>query len=291
MMPTDTEKLNVAPNRLIVDTVVGRGPSPKAVDVLAAAGGLPKARVKDAMAKGAVWVWTAGGRRQRLRRATVLLKPGTRVALFYDAALLSLSPPPARCLADFTDYSAWLKPAGLLTQGTDHGDHCSLLRQVEIHFTPRRSALPVHRLDREVAGVILVAHTRSAAAALSRLFREHRIIKRYRAEVLGCPADAQTEITIDLPLDGKPATTFVRWVATDPVKNRATVEITIDTGRKHQIRRHLDLVGHPVMGDPRYGAGNKNSEGLRLTAVALTFTCPIRQRPVTVRLPEEEKMP
>jgi len=290
-MPYQTpEKETGKIDRYVVDIVVAPGPRGKAVDVLAAAGGLPKARVKDAMKKGAVWVWQ-GKNRHRLRRATSLLTPGARVALYYDAALLALTPPPARCLVDYESYSAWLKPAGLLTQGTDYGDHCSLLRQAEIHFSPRRNALPVHRLDREVAGVILVAHTRSAAAALSRMFREHRIIKCYRAEVLGCPADAQAEVKIDLPLDGKPATTIVRWVAADPAKNRAIADITIDTGRKHQIRRHLDLVGHPVMGDPRYGTGNKNSEGLRLAAIALTFTCPLRHRPVTVRLPEEEKTP
>ncbi|MFH1985302.1 MAG: pseudouridine synthase [Pseudomonadota bacterium] len=290
-MPTAAQKPNAAPTRRIVDTVVGTGPSPKAVDVLAAAAGLPKARVKDAMGKGAAWVWR-GRKRQRLRRATTLLAPGTRVALYYDAALLALTPPPARCIVDHAAYSAWYKPAGLLTQGNDYGDHCSLLRQAEIHFAPRRSALPVHRLDREVAGVILVAHTAVAAAALSRLFREHRIIKRYRAEVLGCPADANAELKIDLPLDGKPATTIVRWIATDPANNVSTADITIDTGRKHQIRRHLDLAGYPVMGDPRYGTGNKNSDGLRLSAVALTFTCPIRHRPVTVMsASEKEKSP
>jgi tRNA pseudouridine32 synthase/23S rRNA pseudouridine746 synthase len=260
----------------------------KAVDVLAEAAGLPKARVKDAMNKGAAWVWAGSGRR-RLRRAATVLRPGTRVALYYDAALLALTPPPARCLSDCRVYSAWLKPAGLLTQGTDYGDHCSLLRQAETYFTPHRAALPVHRLDREVAGVILVAHTAVAAAALSRLFREHRIKKRYRAEVLGCLASAQSEVKIELPLDGKPATTSVRTIAVDPARNVSILDIAIDTGRKHQIRRHLNLIGHPVMGDPLYGSGNKNTDGIRLTAVSLDFTCPIQNRRVTLVLPEGEK--
>jgi tRNA pseudouridine32 synthase/23S rRNA pseudouridine746 synthase len=46
------------------------------------------------------------------------------------------------------------------------------------------------------------------------------------------------------------------------------------SGRKHQIRRHFDMIGHPVMGDPRYGKGNKNAEGLQLLATSLKFKCP-----------------
>lgn len=284
------ENAPAMPERCIVDTIVPPGAPEKAVDILAVAGGMPKARVKDAMIKGAVWVWQ-GKNRHRQRRATTPLPPGTRVAIYFDAALLALKPPPARCIADYRDYSAWHKPAGLLTQGTDFGDHCSLLRQVETHFTPRRRALPVHRLDREVAGVMLVAHTSGAAAALSRLFREHRIKKRYRAEVLGCPATLPNELKIMRPLDGKPADTDVRFITADPVRNVSTVDITIDTGRKHQIRRHLDLAGHPVMGDPLYGTGNKNTDGMRLKAVALAFNCPIRHCPVSVHLPEGEDRP
>jgi len=56
--------------------------------------------------------------------------------------------------------------------------------------------------------------------------------------------------------------------------------VQIRTGRLHQIRRHFDLIGHPVMGDPRYGTGNKNKEGLQLEADQLRFICPFAKREV-----------
>jgi len=244
---------------------------PDACAYLADQSGLAKARIKDAMNKGAVW-HTARGKRRALRRATAALAHGDTLELHYDAALLALRPPPARCIDDHRRYSVWLKPAGLLAQGTHYGDHCSLLRQVELHFAPRRPALAVHRLDREAAGLVLVAHDSDAAARLSALFRDHAIEKRYRVQVRGKPpTDAGT---VTAPLDGKPAITHYRLEAYDAATDSATLAVRIDTGRLHQIRRHLDLLGCPVLGDPRYGTGNKNAEGLQLQAVGLRFMCP-----------------
>ena len=65
-----------------------------------------------------------------------------------------------------------------------------------------------------------------------------------------------------------------------------TLEVTIEAGRHHQIRRHPDAIGHPVLGDPRYGAGNKNREGMRLAAVYLAFRDPLTGEDVELRLPE-----
>jgi tRNA pseudouridine32 synthase/23S rRNA pseudouridine746 synthase len=50
------------------------------------------------------------------------------------------------------------------------------------------------------------------------------------------------------------------------------------TGRKHQIRRHFEMIGHPVIDDPRYGKDNKNTEGLQLVATALEFECPFNKK-------------
>jgi len=74
-------------------------------------------------------------------------------------------------------------------------------------------------------------------------------------------------------------------LATNSEQHSATLELIIHTGRRHQIRRHLALIGHPVLGDPRYGTGNKNTAGLQLTAVALSFVCPLRKRAVAFAVP------
>jgi tRNA pseudouridine32 synthase/23S rRNA pseudouridine746 synthase len=166
----------------------------------------------------------------------------------------------------------WFKPPGLMAQGTAYGDHCALLRQVESHFHPRRPAFLVHRLDREVAGLMLVAHDGRAAARLSALFREHRITKLYRVRVRG---EMQPQAgKIDLPLDGKAALTRYTVIAYDRAAHSTTLEVDIATGRLHQIRRHFAMIGHGVMGDPRYGTGNKNRSGLQLEAAGLRFRCP-----------------
>ncbi len=248
------------------------GSSLPVCDLLAVHTGLSKTCLKDAMNKGALWLSRKGQGRIRLRKATFRLQKGDALELNYDPNVLSLEPPTAFCLKDFDAYSIWFKPANLLTQGTEFGDHASLLRQVELFFTPRRQVFPVHRLDREVSGLIMVAHTRQAAGLLSGLFQKHEVIKRYRAEVLGLPAHEQG--VIQNSLDGKEARTRYRVLTRQPDANTALLEVEIETGRLHQIRRHLANIGHPVMGDPRYGKGNKDGNPLRLVACGLQWVCP-----------------
>ncbi|HCL37560.1 MAG TPA: RNA pseudouridine synthase, partial [Marinobacter hydrocarbonoclasticus] len=138
-----------------------------AVDALAGASGLPKQRIKDAMAKGACW-WTQKGKQVRLRKAKRELKPGTRIQLFYDDQVLARKPETPTLLENKGRYSVWFKPHGLLSQGSQWGDHCSLLRLAEIELNA--PCFLVHRLDADAAGLMLIAHDGKAAAALSELF-------------------------------------------------------------------------------------------------------------------------
>ncbi len=259
-----------------------------AVDFLAHHAGLSKAAVKDAMNKGAAWLVRQGTR--RVRRADTLLQEGDRVELHYDKQLLALTAPPGRCLLSNTHYSLWFKPSGLLAQGTAFGDHCSLLRQVEKKLRDEgKTPHLIHRLDREAAGIMLFAHTRSAAAKLSALFQANQVTKRYRIQVRGDLAKHHgTQGRIDLPLDGKAAVTEYNVTAYDTVTDTATVEIHLLTGRLHQIRRHLHALGCPVVGDPKYGHGNKNKDGMRLVATGLGFTCPFSRQPVAVNLDDSD---
>ena len=214
----------------------------RAIDWLAQHTPLSRMQIKKAMTHGAVW-WQQDKRRERLRRATRALPAGGQLHLHYDAAILALIPPTPTLIADEKQYSVWHKPAGLLAQGTLQGDHCSLLRLVELQL--QRPVFLVHRLDREANGLMLVAHTTKAAAALSALFqRRESMEKHYRATVQG-------------------------HVCASPLPLR------IDTGRKHQIRRHLAGLGHPVCGDVRYGATAVTARAtLMLTAYRLVFRCP-----------------
>lgn len=252
------------------------GETETAVDALARVSALPKGRIKDALAKGAVTL-TRGGKAKRLRRATFSLMRGDTLSLHYNPDVLALVPPAPALVADEKQYSVWNKPAGLLAQGTLEGDHCALLRIAELQL--KRDSFLVHRLDREAAGLMLIAHTPKAAAALSALFAAadsaQRIRKLYHVEVKGV-APEHGEIAV--PLDGKPALTRFRRIAQDAVRNSSTLEVELVTGRKHQIRRHFAESGFPVLGDPAYGENNKDARGLQLFAATLEFTCPLTGR-------------
>lgn len=253
---------------LVFKHTMASGEQAPLADFLSARTGLSKGRIKDALAKGAVQL--GHPKLKRVRRATLLLKAGERIELHYDEKILALKPAEPRLIAERPQYSVWFKPAGVLSEGTACGDHLAIARLVEV-----KTAKPVylvHRLDRETSGLMLLAHSPQAAARLSALFQKHLIEKRYLAEVKGRPEPA--EGSINTPLDGKPANTTYRLLSYDASRDAALLDVSIAGGRLHQIRRHLDAIGCPVIGDPRYGRGNKNASGLRLAAVSLSFSCP-----------------
>lgn len=246
-------------------------------DFLAVQSGLAKVRLKECMNKGGVWLQRGDGKLLRNRKAKTPLRPGDRVCLYYDEAILSQEPILPRLLADQVEYSVWDKPAGLLAQGTQFGDHCSLLRLAQLAFAPPREAFLVHRLDREASGLMLIAHTKRAAASFSRIFQAHLVLKQYEITVRGL-WDKAASGSITLPLDGKAAVTEYQLLDQDLEQGTSRLSITLQTGRFHQIRRHFAMSGFPVMGDPKYGVGNKNRSGLALRAVRLAFDCPVGGR-------------
>ncbi|MDH2433932.1 RluA family pseudouridine synthase [Pokkaliibacter sp. MBI-7] len=244
-----------------------------ALDWLATASALPKMRLKDAMSKGAVWLISKGQPEKRLRRVRHTPKVGDVLRLYYDADLLAREPQLPVLLADFKKYSLWYKPAGLLSQGTAYADHCSLLRQAEVQ-TGRECWL-IHRLDREAQGLVLLAHHSKLAAQLSQQFQQRDVDKRYLVKVAGV-VDNTDWHTLDHPLDGKAALSRFRSLGLE--QDHSLLEVSIETGRKHQIRRHLAAFGHPVLGDPRYGRDNSWPAGMQLIAARLSWQCPLAQK-------------
>lgn len=272
--------------KIVFKTTVASRQTYPASEYLAAQTGLSRTKVKDAMNKGAVLLRTKNNRMKRLRRASTALRPGDQIEFYYDEKILALQPPEARCLSDHKHYSVWFKPSGLLAQGTRYGDHCSLMRLAELYFQPGKEIFLVHRLDREASGIMLLAHSKDAAAKLSGLFQKNLVIKRYLVEVLGNLGEKGRHGTIDLPLEGKPSLTEFTVMSYSQATNTSTAEVIIRTGRLHQIRRHFEMIGFPVIGDPKYGTGNKNTGGMKLSAVSLKFRCPFLKQEVQYKLPE-----
>lgn len=275
-----------SPNRISLQLAVKHS-GQTVIELLADASGLSRQRLKDAMNKGAVW-HTAKGKTLRLRRASKIVEPGTTLELHYDSQLLSRIPEPAQLIADQRRYSVWFKPHGMLSQGSQWGDHCSLLRWAELKLQPRRECFLVHRLDGDAAGIMLIAHDKQAAAKLSALFQTREIEKHYQAWGEGTLNRGPEEFTLNEPLDGKTATTHIQIIGHNPDLNHTLLNIRIDTGRKHQIRRHLSDIGHPIVGDRLYG--HKANQPLQLLAWRLAFKDPFTNQPVAFELPEDERL-
>ncbi|HET8704943.1 MAG TPA: RluA family pseudouridine synthase [Pseudomonadales bacterium] len=257
------------------------------VDWLATETGLSKRGLKEVLLKGAVQVKRNGAARKRVRRATFELRKGDTVYFNYDPAILALQPPQPALLFKCREYSLWFKPAGLLSQGNEWSDHCSLLRLAEQHLNIQQTYL-VHRLDREASGIMLIAHTSHAAAKLSALWQNNQILKQYKVCVHG---QAPEQGEINDPLDGKPARTLYKCERYDAVNHCSWLDVSIITGRKHQIRRHLSAQGLPVVGDPQYGDFSEkilNKKGLLLQAWVLEFNCPFSKTRKRFELPLEQ---
>lgn len=296
-----------------------------AVDCLQQASGFSKQKLKQIMQKGCVWLEQSHAPRQaklgkaessgsnpyyasapvatdqlantqfiqRLRRAKKALKAGDILHFYYDESVLSAEPPVAKLVSDRGDYSVWNKPSGMLSQGSKWGDHCTVYRWAEKHLSPERPAFIVHRLDRAASGLILLAHKKSTAAALSKLFEQRCIEKHYRVWVRGDfhqALDQGEQIkTIRDEIDGKSACSHVALLAFDAEKQQSLLDVNIETGRKHQIRKHLAGVGYPVVGDRLYGEG-EHTVDLQLTAALLKFVCPVSGEEVEFTTPSEASL-
>ncbi|MEM1009009.1 MAG: RluA family pseudouridine synthase, partial [Myxococcota bacterium] len=200
------------------------------------------------------------------------------------------------------------KPSGLLVEPSPHEDLRTCLRQLEawqraqgVH--PKKAYVSmVHRLDRGASGALAVAFSRSAAKSLATQFAERSAKRIYWAVVEGHPSfqemvlkDSMDRVGPGLrrgvvkPPRGKHAHTHVRVL--EAVGPGSLVEVQIFTGRTHQIRVHMAHVGHPLLGDPLYGARESiapRCPRLMLHAQQLSLRHPQTQQLLSVSVPLPE---
>ena len=255
-----------------------------AIDLIAESTPLSRQKIKQAMQKGAVWL-TSGKTTKRIRRATRQLNIGQILHLYYNAVILAQNPPEPELVADEGDYSVWIKPHGMLTQGTKFGDHCAIYRWAELNLQPQRPAFLVHRLDKATSGLMLLAHSKTAAAKLTSLFSSREMHKFYKALVHGRPAGV-LPVTLETPVEGKQALTRILDIKSNADKHFSLLDLQILTGRKHQIRQQLATAGHAVVGDRLYGTGFRDKRDLCLVAYKLMFTSPFDRQQKLYQLDE-----
>lgn len=201
-----------------------------------------------------------------------------------------------------TDYVAVHKPPGLLVHRSwISQDEAFLLQRLRDQIGQR--VYPVHRLDRATSGVIFFGLSSEAARRLQQVFESGQAAKTYRAVVRGW---LEEEVLVDHPLDDResgkgprPARTRLTPLATveiDAAVDRystaryALVEAEPLTGRRHQIRRHLKHVNHPIVGDTTWGKGTHNRffrerfdvHRLLLVSWETRFPHPLTGNPITV---------
>lgn len=211
------------------------------------------------------------------------------------------------------------KPSGLLVHRSEIDRHETRFALQLVRDQIGQLVFPVHRLDKPTAGVLVFALSAEIAKKMGEIFFQHDLEKKYIALARGhAPATA----TVDHPLteeldkytDKKARTDKPAQVALTEFKTLATIELpfSVDkypstryslveckpkTGRKHQIRRHLKHISHPIIGDAKHGKGIHNRffqerfdcGGLMLAATELYFAHPVTQNPVTLIAPLEEK--
>lgn len=201
------------------------------------------------------------------------------------------------------------KPSGMLTHPATLERENTLVNALLYKFGENLSDINgefrrgiLHRLDRNTSGLLMIAKNNKAHEFLSQQIKDHTITKKYRAVVKGIIKEDEFEITSSIGRnpnqphkmmvreDGKPSKTIVKVV--ERFKDATYVELTLITGRTHQIRVHMKSINHPVYNDTLYGAGQgkvKTDEQV-LQSYFLRFTKPFGDEIIELEIKPDEKI-
>ena len=175
-------------------------------------------------------------------------------------------------LVTFSDFAIFDKPSNLMIHPISKNTEYSLLDEIRYHFGDK--ANQAHRIDAETSGLVLVGRNNKTTNALATMFEKKEYKKAYLAIVKG---KLEEELTIDKNLkkegkaigvrmatcskeEGKESITNVKPLKYNKEKDITLVEVNPITGRQHQIRIHLNSIGHTILGDPIYGVCDEVAE-------------------------------
>ena len=179
------------------------------------------------------------------------------------------------------------KPAGILVSGNSFKTIANALVQniKPSNLPDATKPQPVHRLDYATTGVLLVGKTSSSIRALNRMFEDKKIEKTYYAVTIGTMND-RGNITSEI--DGKKSQSNYKLfesVSSKRFGKLNLVKLKLQTGRRHQLRKHLSGINNPILGDKEYGIENLilSGKGLYLHAYSLNFIHPFTNKRIQIK--------
>ena len=226
----------------------------------------------------------------RIASTADLLSGGELIELFFDQTARNRPTIELRFEVLFEDDSLAVinKPPGIEVSGNRKWTLENALSQ-NLKPSGQVDALlypePIHRLDYPTSGALLIGKTSSAVIELNRQFADREVEKTYMAITIG---KMNGSGTVEAEIDGKPSvSTFkvLQRVVSERFGWLNLVELNPKTGRRHQLRKHMALLGNPILGDREYGTEGLilNGKGLYLHAVSLSFAHPFTQEKLSIR--------
>ena len=227
------------------------------------------------------------------------LEDGDKVSVNFPKPFRVFSRPRIKLVHDDNDLLVINKGYGVLSMGTDNikeGTAYSIMREYVKYSDPRAKVFIVHRLDRDTSGLMMLAKTMEAKDTMQHNWNNMVLNRKYVAVVEGVIPDdegvvksylaetAQFEVySTQDPTKGQLAIT--RYKVLKRSSGYTLVELELDTGRKNQIRVHMKDLGHPIVGDRKYGASSSPIRRLALHARTLRFVHPITRKEMNFELP------
>jgi len=263
--------------------------------LLSKMGGMSRNSIKSLLAHRQVMV-----NKEITTQFNLALQPNDTITINSGRGNIELSHPKLRIIFEDAYLIVVEKKEGLLTVSTGDNDETTAFSILKTHVkksSPNNRVYTVHRLDRETSGVLMFAKSREVQLILQENW--HRIITKrvYVALVEGAVEKEQATITTwltenekslkihssDTDNGGQQAITNYRRIKSNA--SYSLLEIELETGRKNQIRVHMQEIGHPVVGDKKYGAAISPISRLGLHARILAFYHPVKLDEVCFETP------
>lgn len=268
---------------------------------------ISRSKIQSAIKSGEVFI------NGEPKKPSYILKDGDRIEFenLSPEKTLNIEPEniPLEIVWENDDMAVINKPSGMLTHPTPLEISGTLVNALLFKYGNNLSDINgefrrgiVHRLDRNTSGLLMIAKNNKTHEYLANIIKEHKLTKKYRAILKGdYPTD---EEIIEAPIarhktqmhkmtvspDGKPSTTILKVL--ERFKEATYVELTLVTGRTHQIRVHMSYKNHPVYNDTLYGAGQGKvkTEEQVLQSFYLKFAKPFSPEIIELEIEPDEKL-